>query len=128
MLDTVTGSATLEEMEAMLARMWAAEVDVPEPVRTQVGIAVAEIGANIVEHAAEGRPVRLRMEVLVLPDEVRVAFLDDGPPAEVDVAAPVMPDVMAEHGRGLAMAHTVLDRLLYHRSRFNHWILFRRFA
>jgi serine/threonine-protein kinase RsbW len=126
--DTVTGTATLDEIGTVLERMWSVHPHVPDSVRTQVTIAVGEIGANIIEHAADGRPVRLRMEVLVLADEVRVAFLDDGPPAEVDVAKAVMPDGMAERGRGLAMAHAVLDRLLYHRNHFNHWILFRRFA
>ena len=127
-LDTVTGSATLDQIETMLEGMWVTHAHVPEAIRTQIGIAVSEIGANIIEHAADGRPVKLRMEVLVLPDEVRVAFLDDGPPAEVDLASPVMPDDMAERGRGLAMAHSVLDRLLYQRNQFNHWILLRRFA
>lgn len=123
MLDTVTSPATLDEIGMMLDRTWSAHSHVPEDVRTQVAIAVSEIGANIVEHAARGRPVRLRMEVLVSPQVVRVAFLDDGPPAELDLVAPVMPHHTAERGRGLAMAHAVLDRLLYYRNAFNHWIL-----
>jgi serine/threonine-protein kinase RsbW len=70
------------------------------------------------------------MEVLVSPEEVRVAFLDDGPPAGLELgASPEMPDQMAESGRGLALAHAVLDRLWYHRQMFNHWILVsKRFA
>lgn len=113
----------------MLEDMWSVHDHVPASVRTQVAIAVGEIGANIVEHAAQHRPVRLRMEVLVSPEEVRVAFLDDGPPARVDLRQAVMPDPLAERGRGLAMAHAVLDRLFYHRTMFNHWILFsQRFA
>ena len=69
----------------MLEEMWSVHDHVPSSVRTQVSIAVGEIGANIIEHAAQHRPVRLRMEVLVSPQEVRVAFLDDGPPAGVDL-------------------------------------------
>lgn len=122
-LHTVTGSATLDEIGRMLQQLWSQHSHVPEAVRTQVAIAVGEIGANIVEHAAQDRPVRLRMEVLVSPEEVRVAFLDDGPPADVDLAKATMPDNMAERGRGLALAHAVLDRLFYHRNTFNHWIL-----
>lgn len=122
-LDTVTGSATLDEIGEMLDQLWSQHSHVPSSVRTQVAIAVGEIGANIVEHAAQNRPVRLRMEVLVSPAEVRVAFLDDGPPANVDLAKTAMPDHMAERGRGLALAHAVLDRLFYHRNAFNHWIL-----
>jgi len=122
-LHTVTGSATLDQIGSMLEEMWSVHEHVPPSVRTQVAIAVGEIGANIVEHAAQHRPVRLRMEVLVSPEEVRVAFLDDGPPADVDLKNATMPDPMAECGRGLALAHAALDRLIYHRNRFNHWIL-----
>ena len=128
-LETTTGSATLDEIGTMLEQMWSVHDHVPSHVRTQVAIAVGEIGANIVEHAAQHRPVRLRMEVLVSPEEVRVAFLDDGPPATVDFKKATMPDTMAECGRGLALAHAVLDRLIYHRNLFNHWILVsKRFA
>lgn len=128
-LDTMTGSATLEEIGTMLTQMWSVHHHVPPSIRTQVSIAVGEIGANIIEHAARNRPLRLRMEVLVSPEEVRVAFLDDGPPAAVDLKKTTMPDAMAECGRGLAMAYAVLDRLIYHRNLFNHWILFsKRFA
>ena len=123
-LDTVTGSATLDEIGTVLDRMWSVHPHVPDEVRAQVAIAVGEIGANIVEHASRAYPVRLRMEVLVSPDQVHVAFLDDGPRAVVDLeAVPEMPDHTAERGRGLALAHAVLDRLWYHRNQFNHWIL-----
>lgn len=128
-LDTMAGSATLDEIGTMLEEMWSVHDHVPSSVRTQVAIAVGEIGANIIEHAAQHRPVRMRMEVLVSGEEVRVAFLDDGPPVDVDLRKPAMPDPMAECGRGLALAHAVLDRLIYHRNLCNHWILVsKRFA
>lgn len=127
-LDTVTGSTTLDEIGAVIDRTWSAHGHVPEEVRTQVAIAVDEIGANILEHAARGRPVRLRMVVLVLPDEVRVNFIDDGSPVEVELDSAAMPGEMAESGRGLALARAVLDRLHYRRHLLNHWTLSKRFA
>lgn len=66
------------------------------------------------------------MEVRVLPDQVKVSFVDDGPPARVDIASAVMPDHNAESGRGLALAHAVLDRLHYRRGFANHWTLVSR--
>jgi serine/threonine-protein kinase RsbW len=125
-LDTVTGSETLDDIGALLERMWFSHDHVPDAVRTEMEIAVGEISANIIEHAAKGRPVRLRMEVRVLPDKVSVSVVDDGLPAQVDVNATVMPDQMAECGRGLALAHAVLDRLHYRRSFVNHWTLVSR--
>jgi serine/threonine-protein kinase RsbW len=128
-LETVTGWAALDEICTMLERMWSAHDHVPVPVRTQVGIAVGEIGANIIEHASRGTPVRLRFEVLVLPDEVRVFFTDHGSPARIDLTSAAMPDQMAESGRGLALANAVLHRLDYIRGWANHWLLIsKRFA
>lgn len=126
-LDTVTGAETLDAIGAMLEQMWFSHDHVPGSVRTELAIAVGEIGANIIEHAGKDRPVRLRMEVRVLPDKVQVNLVDDGPPAHVDVSRPpVMPDHLAESGRGLALAHAVLDMLHYRRSMVNHWTLVSR--
>lgn len=126
-LETVTGEETLDVIGSLLEQMWFSNDHVPEAVRTEMEIAVGEISANIIEHAAKHGPVRLRMEVRVLPDNVQVSFVDDGPPAHVDTTArPSMPDQMAENGRGLALAHAVLGRLHYRRSAVNHWTLVSR--
>jgi len=128
-LETVTGAATLTEIERILARTWAANAHVPRLVRLQVGIAVGEIGANIVEHTAPGESVPMRMAVHVLSDQVKVEFTHGGPPPAVDLEAARMPDVMAESGRGLAMARAVLEKLHFHRHTHNHWMLLsRKFA
>lgn len=125
-LDTITGAETLDDIGTMIERLWFSNGHVPGAVRTEVEIAVGEIGANIIEHSAKDGPVRLRMEVRVLPDKVQVSFVDDGPPARVDVTALVMPDHNAEGGRGLALAQAVLGRLHYRRSAVNHWTLVSR--
>lgn len=125
-LDTVASPATLGEIDNVLKRVWSACAHVPDRIRLQVGIAVAEIGANIIEHAGRSRAVRMRMEVRVLPNEVRVSFIDDGFPAQIDLGAVRRVDEWAESGRGLAMAQAVLDRLCYRRNWVNHWTLVSR--
>ena len=125
-LDTVTCPQTLDEIGTMLERRWFSHDHVPDAVRTEMAIAIGEISANIIEHAAKDGPVRLRMEIDVLPDKVHVSFVDDGAPAAVDVDKAAMPHRMAESGRGLALAHAVLDRLHYRRSVVNHWTLVSR--
>ena len=90
-----------------------------------MGIATAEIGANIVEYATASRPVSLTMDVAVYPDRMRVEFTDDGDPVPVpvDLGPLEMPDPMAERGRGLALAQAVLEELNYRRTHLNHWTL-----
>lgn len=122
-LTTSAGPNALEEIEAALEKVWADNPHVPEDVRMKVGIAVGEVAANIVEHAAGTNPVQIHMEVRILANEVWVEFIDDGDPAHVDLNAVSMPGELSERGRGLALAQAVLAQLTYRRDLRNHWTL-----
>jgi serine/threonine-protein kinase RsbW len=127
-VEITTGPDTLEDIHGLLDDVWLAH-DIPELVRIHTDLAAGEIGANIIEHAGGGSPVRLRMEVQLLPDAIHITFTDDGHPARVDLSQTTMPDEMSERGRGLAIAGRVLDDLSYRRdSDGNHWTLIRRLA
>ena len=121
--ETVSGPDTLADIARFLDGVLSTHQHVPDTVRMQVSIAAGEIGANIMEHAGRAQPVSIRMEVRVRIDEVWVEFIDDGAPAELDLTAVVLPDDMAERGRGLALAQSVLDKLTYQRNAKNHWTL-----
>ena len=119
----LTTSATpeaLERFDGLLAKTWLENSHVPEAIRMQVGIAVAEIGANIIKHSA---PAQVRMEVKALASEVWVEFEDDGMPVDIDLSNISLPVDMAETGRGLALAQAALARLSYRRDAANHWTL-----
>lgn len=125
-LETVTGPDTLDAIQRTLDQVWAAH-EVPELVQMHMDLAAGEIGANIIEHSGDGRPVRLRMVVDVRPDTVTATFTDDGHPARVDLGDVSMPEELSDRGRGLAIAHRVLDELSYRRDvNGNHWTLLRR--
>jgi serine/threonine-protein kinase RsbW len=125
-LETTTGPETLEAIQAVLDEVWNAH-EVPEMVRIHMDLAAGEIGANIIEHSGGGRPVKMKMEVTMSPDAVRATFTDDGRPARVDLVGVGLPGDLAERGRGLAMAHRVLDELSYRRDdQGNHWTLVRK--
>ncbi|MCV7366907.1 anti-sigma regulatory factor [Mycolicibacterium duvalii] len=127
-LETRTGEDTLERIQQVLDETWAAH-EIPDIARMHVELAVSEIASNIIEHSADGKPVRLRMEVALLPDAVRITFTDDGHAAPVDLSTVAMPDDTAERGRGLAIAHRVLDEISYRRDADgNHWTLVRRLS
>lgn len=122
-LTTSATPAALEEFDELLAETWSRNSHVPEGIRVQMGIAVAEIAANIIEHASKAGPVSISMEVRALADEVRVEFVDDGSPFDSDLSMVSLPDDMAERGRGLALAKAVLSKLSYRRDTANHWTL-----
>jgi serine/threonine-protein kinase RsbW len=123
-LETVTGPDTIDAVQRCLDDFWSLCGNVPEDIRTQVATAVAEVSANIIEHAARGASVPMRMELQLLPGEVHVSFHDQGVPADVDLANPVMPSEFAQRGRGLALAAAVMNRISYVRDDTgNHWTL-----
>jgi anti-sigma regulatory factor (Ser/Thr protein kinase) len=112
------------EIQRTLDEAWARHPEVPEAIRMEVGIAAAEVGNNILDHAGRGRDLRIRMQVQVPGDHVRIEFIDDGLPADMDLASIRMPDVMAESGRGLALARASLRDLTYRRDPAgNRWTL-----
>ncbi|MGV1006244.1 MAG: ATP-binding protein [Candidatus Nanopelagicales bacterium] len=122
-LEGETGPGVLTQIARLLDETWAVHPEIPSAICTQMSIATGEIAANIVEHAAQGRTVGLRMEVRVLPGEVHVYFADGGIPLQVDLNSVSLPDAMAERGRGLALAQAALSDLSYKRDTVNHWTL-----
>lgn len=124
LLDTCSGPETLNEIQQVLEETWGGHPEVPERVRLYVEIAAGEVGANILEHAAQGRPLRIRMDVNVGPNNVRITFRDGGDPAAVDLTSLRLPDAMAERGRGLALSRSLCSELSYRRDEdVNVWTL-----
>lgn len=125
-LEVVTGPETLAQMQHTLDLVWATE-DVSEYTRMCLDLAVSEIGTNIIEHSGDGQPMNLRMVVTLLPESISVVFTDDGQPVAVDLGHISMPGELSDRGRGLAIAHRVLDELSYNRvDGGNRWMLMRR--
>ncbi|MCZ4655181.1 ATP-binding protein [Dietzia kunjamensis] len=113
-LTAVTDEGTLDRILDLVGEMSAAE-EVDEDARMQFEVAVAEIAANIIEHAGNGEQVTLSLELLLSPDRLEARFTDNGTPARVDLRSVEMPDALAERGRGLAIALSALDELAYRR-------------
>ncbi len=107
----------VEQVDDALARFWTRHERVPEAIRLQTGIAVAEIVANIVEHGSGPTGVAwIEIGVAIHADHVVVVIADDGTAADVDVHAADMPeDMLAERGRGLAMVKRLCDGLTHER-------------
>lgn len=124
-LEETTSPETMERIHTLLSDLFA-ECPVDTMDAIQFELAVAEIGANIIEHAGAGNAVHLRLEVEVTPERIAARYSDDGNPARVDLDTVSLPDDFAERGRGLAIAVNVLDELAYRRSAgVNHWRLVR---
>ena len=120
-LEITNGPAALEQIHGALEAFWRRHEHVPQHIRNDIGIATAEIAANILEHA---RAATVWMELRARPDAVEIEFIDAGEPVNLDLGAAGMPDDMAEGGRGLALAQAALRLLSYFRDELgNHWRL-----
>jgi serine/threonine-protein kinase RsbW len=117
----------LSRVHELVAALWADAPDVAGVDRITFETAVAEVAANIVQHAAAEGVVDFDLEVRAFPDRLEALFADNGLAADVDVAARELPDETAESGRGIALAWAALDELTYQRDgAVNRWRLVRR--
>lgn len=122
-LTSAADEGTLDRILDLVGEMTSSD-EVDQDARMQFEVAVAEIGANIIEHAGRGGTVSLTLELELTPDRLEARFSDDGSPARVDLRTVEMPDVMADRGRGLAIALAALDELEYRRrGGSNQWRL-----
>jgi serine/threonine-protein kinase RsbW len=110
----------LDLVHAMIEHLWTTHPDIGERDRARFEMSVIEILGNIVEHAyradvetTSGRRIAI---VLGATEDRLLAHLgDNGLPVGLDLSGAVMPDELAESGRGLALATAALDDLSYRR-------------
>ena len=112
---------SLDQVHALLEEVW--RDDLRPDARTQMAFttALAEVVANVVEHAARFQPVRMRLVVHARPDLLEAHVEDRGEPYRESTPAD---DELAESGRGLMMARALVDEVLYERDGpVNRWVV-----
>ena len=89
--------------------------------------AVIEIAGNVVEHDTNATTWTFTLGVT--STELRGSLADNGTTFEGDIDNHLPDDPLAESGRGLALAGTLLDELSYDRADGrNHWHMVRTLA
>jgi serine/threonine-protein kinase RsbW len=110
----VRSSASMDQLDQIhdaLARFWSRLGSAPEEVwRMLFELAVAEVAANVIEHA---RPEVMSMRLGLDAGSVVAEFSYIGPGWTSSAAA--YPDPMAERGRGLFLTKTAIDDVQYER-------------
>jgi serine/threonine-protein kinase RsbW len=125
-LDLCASPECLEKVHGLLEQLWDGRSGVDLAERMRFELAVAEVAANIVEHAAgAGRdPVDLNLRLTAYDDRVEARFRDTGQEATVDVGDASLPADDAEAGRGLAIALAAVDEVTYQRDGdVNCWLV-----
>ena len=115
----------LEELHAMLQKVSAEHPAVDPTSFMLFETAVTEIANNVVEHGKPEGEVRWRFSIEVTPDRLAATLSDNGQIFTGSLDSE-MPDVLAEGGRGLAIARSMVDQLTYERTDgVNRWHLSR---
>lgn len=127
-LATAAVQESLDAVHALLDDLFAALPDVGTRDRLAFTTAVAEVAANIVEHAARGRPVPLRLVLHAPPGRLEALFEDHGEPFDEAGSAPRDPADellgLPESGRGLGMARALVEDVRYERDGpVNRWLV-----
>ena len=119
------GPRCLDALHALLESLWVEAPAVTDRDRIAFTTAVAEVVANVVEHATLAQPVPVRVVLQSADDELRALLEDTGLPFDPPVDE--SPGPLAESGRGLPMARALVDELLYERDGpINRWLVVRR--
>jgi serine/threonine-protein kinase RsbW len=126
-LNTTTSPECLDRVHELFQQFWTEIPDIASTDRMAFETAVAEVAANILEHAARGQAVALRVLLRADEEQVEAHLEDGGYPYDADSSEPVTDDDLPEHGRGLLMARAITDTLVYERDGgVNHWFMSRR--
>ncbi|QCX28064.1 ATP-binding protein [Nocardioides jishulii] len=116
----------LSSLHDLIKRGRAAHPHVDPEAFMMLETAVIEIAGNVVEHGRPPGEIWWSVSLRVHDDALEGVLADDGQRYEGDLST-VMPDPLAESGRGLPLAHAVLDELDYTRQHGkNVWTMRRR--
>lgn len=117
---------SLNLLHDLLERVGQEHPDLAEQDLMLFETAVIEIVGNVVEHGRPTGKVSWQFELTVDPDRLAGLLTDSGEHYEHDLAA-VMPDLLDESGRGMALARAAVDELTYQRvGPLNQWTMVRR--
>lgn len=113
----------LEDLHDLVEGARTAHPEVEADAFMMMETAVIEIAGNVVEHGLPPGQVWWSFTLRVRPEHVEGVLADDGQQYEGDLSS-VMPDPLAESGRGIALARAALDQLHYaHTGGKNVWTM-----
>lgn len=118
----------LADLHGLVERARAAHPEAGEEAFMMLETAAIEIAGNVVEHGLPPGRVWWSFTLRVDDEALEGVLADDGQKYEGDLSA-MMPDPLAESGRGIALAKAALDELTYSRhDGKNVWTMRRRVA
>lgn len=101
-----------------LARELKKEGEVRKTLAQHLNVVLTEAMANAIRHAHEDDPDKTVHIVISLSDEeLMIRVYDHGPGFDFDSACAHEPEKLEEHGRGIYIIKSLMDTVVYRRTR-----------
>ncbi len=119
-------SAALDETHRLIAELWGEVPLVSDRDRVLFSLAVAEIAANVIEHA-HGEGWLWELDLSAWSDRLEASIRHPGPTVEQGFDTWEMPEELADSGRGLALANSASSLRYFHTTdpEGNEWLVVR---
>ncbi|MEB0307511.1 ATP-binding protein, partial [Cryobacterium sp. 10I1] len=88
--------------------------------------ALVELASNVIQHAAAGTGITCVLSIHADDHELSARISDTGTAGAVTLSGPVLPEDLAESGRGLALIQMLVDSVHFERvGDLNVWTISR---
>ena len=119
----------VDVVHRLLNSVWVDKPKVADADRYSFETAIIELTSNVIQHGDTGSGVSCLITINVFDDRIEALLIDTGKIADIDVTEAVMPDVLAESGRGIPLIKALVDTLTYARvGDLNSWQFARKFT
>jgi len=126
-IETPPGDVNL--IHELLVGVWENSPEVPIEERFRFETALIELASNVIRHATSSNGVSCVLRVLSTQGYLQAELRDTADPGDVQLVGRVMPDGMAESGRGIPVIQSLVDELEYSQDDgHNLWRITRRFT
>lgn len=121
-----TPADDVDTVQDFLEALWADHDDVAPLDRMAFETAIAELAANVIQHADSGSGVTCVLTVDIDDSGLRATLKDTAEAGGFSLRTFEMPDALAEEGRGIALIQALVDDLAYDRvDGVNRWTISR---
>ncbi len=113
----------------LLNSVWVDKPMIADADRYSFETAIIELTSNVIQHGDTGSGISCLITINVFDDRIEALLIDTGIVADIDVEESVMPDELAESGRGIPLIKALVDTLAYSRvGDLNSWQFARKFT
>lgn len=121
-----SNAAALDETHRLIEELWGEVPLVSDRDRVLFSLAVAEIAANVIEHA-RGEGWLWELDLSAWSDRLEASIRHPGPTVEQGFDTWEMPEELADSGRGLALANSASSLRYFHTTdpEGNEWLVVR---